>query len=125
MSAPDRILGVWTVRFPRPLGDWRAASMASWLARLWAAILYAGPGAVLSHETAAEIDGLIDTRSADIHLTVPGPRRVQKVAGIQIHRSRRLGGLRFPPGEIPGHGPRTRFSISRRPRTTWMTSVPW
>lgn len=70
-------------------------------ARLWAAILYAGPGAVLSHETAAEIDGLIDTRSADIHLTVPGPRRVQKVAGIQIHRSRRLGGLRFPPGEIP------------------------
>src|SRR5712691_5523567 len=39
-------------------------------ARLWAAVLRVGPGAVLSHETAAEIHGLADTRSARIHISV-------------------------------------------------------
>ena len=32
--------------------------------RLWAAVLTAGPGAVLSHETAAEIHRLTDKQSA-------------------------------------------------------------
>jgi Transcriptional regulator, AbiEi antitoxin len=32
-------------------------------AKLWAAVLSAGPGAVLSHETAAEIHGLTDKPS--------------------------------------------------------------
>src|SRR5215472_17465695 len=38
---------------------------------LWAAVLRAGPGAVLSHETAAELDGLAREPSAVIHVTVP------------------------------------------------------
>jgi Transcriptional regulator, AbiEi antitoxin len=59
----------------------------SWEARLWAAVLYAGPGALLSHETAAELLGLIDTRSLIIHVTVPARRRVSPRAGMVIRRS--------------------------------------
>jgi len=40
---------------------------------LWAALLRAGPDAVLSHQTAAERHGLIDTPSPVIIITVPAP----------------------------------------------------
>jgi predicted transcriptional regulator of viral defense system len=56
---------------------------------LWAALLRAGPGAVLSHQTAAERHGLIDGPSSLIAITVPAarhPARV-KIPGIVIHRS--------------------------------------
>src|SRR5437868_5460020 len=36
-------------------------------ARLWAAVLSAGPGAVLSHETAAELQQLTDKRDCLVH----------------------------------------------------------
>ncbi len=39
--------------------------------RLWAAVLSAGPGAALSHETAAELHRLADKPVELIHLTVP------------------------------------------------------
>ena len=48
---------------------------------LWAAVLYAGPGAMLSHQTAAELWGLADKPSSLIHLTIPGDRRVRKQPG--------------------------------------------
>src|SRR6476646_10775782 len=38
---------------------------------LWAALLRAGPGAVLSHQTAAERHGLIDKPTPVISITVP------------------------------------------------------
>ena len=41
---------------------------------LWAALLRAGPGAVLSHQTAAERHGLIDEPSPVITITVPASR---------------------------------------------------
>jgi predicted transcriptional regulator of viral defense system len=47
-------------------------------ARLWAAVLRAGPGAVLSHETAAEVHGLIDKPSVMIHVTVSADRNPAK-----------------------------------------------
>jgi predicted transcriptional regulator of viral defense system len=56
---------------------------------LWAALLRAGPGAVLSHQTAAERHGLIDGPSSLITITVPAakhPARV-KIPGVVIHRS--------------------------------------
>ena len=58
-----------------------------WEALRWAAALYAGPGALLSHETAAEILGLTDHRSPVIQLTVPAARRVRPREGLTIHRS--------------------------------------
>lgn len=70
-------------------------------ARLWAALLYAGPEAVLSHETAAEVDQLVDRPSPVIHLTVRSEHRVHEAPGLRVHRSRRLRDLPFPAGELP------------------------
>jgi hypothetical protein len=60
-------------------------------ARLWAAIRLAGEGAMLSHETAAEVHGIIDKPlGSSIHITVPCHRRPAQhrpVPGVVIHRS--------------------------------------
>jgi hypothetical protein len=70
-------------------------------ARLWAAVLSAGGGAVLSHETAAELHGLTDRAANPIHVTVPWQRRVVAFSDISIHRSRRsweiAQGYTYPP----------------------------
>jgi hypothetical protein len=71
-------------------------------ARLWAAVLYAGAGAVLSHETAAELQRLIDKPTPPIHLTVPSARRVVPQNGLKIHVSRTImADRRFPVGVLP------------------------
>jgi hypothetical protein len=59
-------------------------------AMLWAAQLSAGPGAMLSYRTAAELGRLTDSPSSVIHVTVPVERRVARVAGIVVHYSARL-----------------------------------
>ncbi len=60
-------------------------------ARLWAVIRRAGPGAMLSHETAAEVHGIVDgPLGTVIHVTVPPARRPTQhrpTHGIRIHRS--------------------------------------
>jgi hypothetical protein len=73
-------------------------------ARLWAAVRRAGPGAMLSHETAAEMHKLADKPSAKIHITVPRSRRpAQKtpIRGIVIHRSDLSQPQRLPPWQVP------------------------
>jgi hypothetical protein len=68
-------------------------------AELWGALLRAGPDAVFSHQTAAELYGLTDTRSRLIQLTVPdgkNPDRRGKIPGVIIHRSRSLARTRHP-----------------------------
>jgi hypothetical protein len=75
-------------------------------AELWAAVLYAGPGAMLSHETAAEILGITDRRAPSIDVTVPGPRRVLAPHGVTIHRSS-VAYHRWRP--FPGYPPHTFF----------------
>jgi hypothetical protein len=68
---------------------------------LWAAVLRAGPRAILSHETAAELDRLVDQPSKLVHLTVPYSQRLQPVPGMVIHRSSRSIAFKqerpFPP----------------------------
>ena len=59
----------------------------AWEALLWGAVLYAGPGALLSHETAAEVLCLTDRRSPVIQVTIPSSRRVRAPQGVRIHRS--------------------------------------
>lgn len=70
-------------------------------AQLWAAVLSAGCGAVLSHETAAELIGLIDKPANQIHLTIPHQRRLALASGIILHRSARaikpVQGRFYPP----------------------------
>jgi hypothetical protein len=71
-------------------------------AQLWAAVLHAGPGAVLSHETAAQFQRLLDKPAPLIHLTLPSARQAVQQPGLKIHRSRRiLADRRFPPGVLP------------------------
>ena len=56
---------------------------------LWGAVLRVGPGAVLSHYTAAELSGLTDRPSALIHVAVPADRYVERIPGIAVRRSGR------------------------------------
>lgn len=65
-------------------------------ALLWAALLRSGTGAVLSHQTAAELDGLTDVISPAIHTTVPIGRHVRGTTGVVIHRSGRVAAARHP-----------------------------
>jgi hypothetical protein len=78
-------------------------------ARLWAALRRAGDGAMLSHETAAEVHGLIDKpASAAIHITVAAGRRPvrrRSARGVVIHRS----GQSRPQLPITWKLPRTRI----------------
>ena len=72
---------------------------ASRRAELWGALLRAGPDAVLSHQTAAELYGLTDGRSRLIQLTVPhgsNPERHGRIPGVVVHRSRSLARTRHP-----------------------------
>ncbi|HMH90598.1 MAG TPA: hypothetical protein VK586_05885 [Streptosporangiaceae bacterium] len=71
---------------------------------LWAAVLRGGPGAVLSHQTAAELLGLADEPGEVIHLTVPGGRHPEAIRGVQVHRSGRARAAAHPV-QLP---PRTR-----------------
>ena len=73
------------------------------MARLWAAVLYAGKGAVLSHETAAELQGLADRPAAGIHVTIPTGRRVRAVPGVCLRRSARV----FQAASVHDDPPRT------------------
>jgi len=72
------------------------------LAQLWAAVLYAGAGALLSHESAGELQGLVARPAAIIHVTVPRTRRVAAFPGLVVHVSdvpERLAW--YPAGEPP------------------------
>lgn len=71
-------------------------------AQLWAAVLYAGSGAVLSHESAGELQHIVDQPSSVIHVTVPASRRVTPVPGLVIHISDQPARLdRYPAGQVP------------------------
>ena len=59
----------------------------SWEADLWAAVLHAGPGAMLSHGTAARWCGVIDHAPSIIEVSTP--RNVRSLPGIKVHARRR------------------------------------
>jgi hypothetical protein len=55
-----------------------------------AALLWAAPGALLSHTTAAWWWGIVAAEPTVIHLSVPG--RAKSTKGVRVHRPRRLEG---------------------------------
>jgi hypothetical protein len=57
---------------------------------LWAAVLSAGPGAALSHDTAAELFEITDWNSSLIHITIPEERRIRSDQDVVLHHSRRV-----------------------------------
>lgn len=71
---------------------------------LWAGLLRAGPGAALSHHSAAELDGLTDHGSKIIHVTVSHERRVKvsheeplrRTWPVAIHRTSRIDAMTHP-----------------------------
>ena len=65
-------------------------------ALVWAAVLRGGPDAVLSHQTAAELSGLLAKPEPLIHLTVPSCAPVDRIPGVVVHYSRRLAHARHP-----------------------------
>ena len=72
---------------------------------MWAALLRAGPDAVLSHLTAAELDHLVppDSQGAPpvIHVSVPRERHVSPIAGVVLHRRAGLSQARHPAAQPP------------------------
>jgi predicted transcriptional regulator of viral defense system len=58
--------------------------------QLWAAVLYAGRDALLSHETAAWLHGFGDKPADVIYVTIPVRRRVREPGGVSVHRSARI-----------------------------------
>ena len=107
-QAIDMGLDRETVRNRLRYGEWQQLKKGVYAAftgvpkreaEIWAALLRAGPGATLSHWTAAERHGLVDKPSPAIHVTVPAechPARWAKIPGIVIHRSRGLEQARHP-----------------------------
>jgi predicted transcriptional regulator of viral defense system len=83
-----------------------SATTPSRTAQLWTAVHVAGPGAVLSHHTAAELHKITDQPSSLIHLSVPESRQVRPAPGMVVHRSRRLADSTHP-ALVP---PRTRLN---------------
>jgi very-short-patch-repair endonuclease len=95
-------------------GRWRAMQRGVYAAftgkptragELWAVVLRAGADeAVLSHQTAAELWGLIDGPSPVIHVAVPhghNPERSGPIPGVAIHRSRSIERARHPARRPP------------------------
>ena len=78
-------------------------------AMIWAALLRCGPDAVLSHFTAAELDGIRGRRADSVHVTIPGPRRIKGsdhdgrngLPSIVVHRSARIAIAKHPAKSPP------------------------
>jgi predicted transcriptional regulator of viral defense system len=70
-------------------------------AQIWAALSSCGSGAVISHQTAAELTGLVSETGPLVHVTVPAGRRPAARRGVVLHRSRNVAAARHPVLEPP------------------------
>lgn len=61
-----------------------------WRARARAALLYAGPGAALSHDSAGFLHSFVPRPSRLVHVSIPEARRVAPTPGVVIRRRRHL-----------------------------------
>jgi very-short-patch-repair endonuclease len=59
-------------------------------AQLWAAVLHCGSGAALSHESAAELCGLVDETAHPIHVSVSSRRKVSAPTPLVVHHVARV-----------------------------------
>lgn len=75
--------GVWQRGYP---GTYIAHTGApSYLSRVWSALLYAGDGALASHQTAAYLHDIVSAPPRPVHITIPSTRRVRSQSGLVIH----------------------------------------
>jgi Protein of unknown function (DUF559) len=70
--------------------------------QMWAALLGARPGAVLCHQTAAELHGLLEpAKGGAIHIMVARGQTVAPMRRVVVHYSRRVDAARHPALEPP------------------------
>lgn len=62
----------------------------AWRQTAHAALLAAGPGAALSHRSAAFVHGLAATPGTDVVVSVPVPRTVRPQPGLRVRRRRAM-----------------------------------
>jgi hypothetical protein len=62
----------------------------TWRTRASAALLYAGPGAALSHRSAGFLLDVVPTPGPDLDISVPHQRRVAAQPGLIVHRRRSM-----------------------------------
>jgi predicted transcriptional regulator of viral defense system len=106
LGVDDKVVADWKRQgylhrvLPRVYGVGHSAR--SYEADLASALLYAGPGAALSHATAAHWLGLLDQPPRAIHVSTP--RRCRSQPGIVVHRERaasRIWHRRLPLTPLP------------------------
>ena len=106
LGADSRAVARWLAqgylhrRLPRVYAVGHAAGETA--ADLAEALLYAGPGAMLSHTTAAWWRGLLDEQPRQIHVSTP--RQCRSVPGITVHGRRtcdRVLHNRLPTTSVP------------------------
>lgn len=61
----------------------------AWRTRAWAAVLYAGSGAALSHGSAGYLHRFTEAGPRVIDVSIPEHRRVARQAGLAVHRRSR------------------------------------
>ena len=91
--------------------DWEVLAVA--------ALLHAGPGAVLSGRSAGHARGLVRAEPAPIEVSVPWTRAVRPSSGIVVTAADTCLTAPIPPSGRTGSMPRTRFGTSPRD-ATWM-----
>jgi hypothetical protein len=64
--------------------------------RIWAAVLYAGPGAAAGGRAALWLWKVVDEPPATVTVCIPADRRVRRQAGLVLRRSERLEAARHP-----------------------------
>jgi hypothetical protein len=94
--------GRWRALFPGAYATFTGPVLP--LTQVWAAVLYAGTGAVASHGTALWLAGLLDELPRPLHISVGHRRRVRNQRGIRIHRMTALDdrpGSAIHPAALP------------------------
>lgn len=81
----------------------------------WCAILYCGQSAVLSHDTAGALWGLVEPQLT-IHTTVPYVRAPRSTHGLRVHRTRRALLGDFEPARTTAE--RTLLDLAQRTDTS-------
>ncbi|MFS0706114.1 type IV toxin-antitoxin system AbiEi family antitoxin domain-containing protein [Cellulomonas sp. 179-A 9B4 NHS] len=93
--------GVHRARVARRVesGEWRRmhrgvvllqSGVPTWTQRAWSAVLVAGPGAALSHGSAAYVHGIVRAPGRDVVVSVPAERWVRPHEGVVVRRRRRM-----------------------------------
>jgi hypothetical protein len=91
--------GRWQRLYPGVYATFNGVPDADCL--LWAAVLRAGPHAVLSHQTEARLWGISGPATAAIHVTVPRGSPVTPAPGLIVHYSQRVTQARHPTATPP------------------------